>query len=427
MQNSESRIQNSEDRWRAGRVNALEAESTAGVAIHMQLVGANPEAPVAGVNPLETKVNYFIGNDASQWHANVPTFGRVEYDEVYPGIDLAYYGRKQQLEYDFIVAPGADANAIALSFAGADEARIDKHGNLVLQTAAGELVQEKPYLYQDINGTRREIPGSFILDTQHSGLQTQDAAQVRFQIGEYDPSHTLVIDPVVSIDYATYLGGAVAPGGPAFQGGRGIAGDAAGNAYVVGFTDALDFPTTPGAYDTTPGNGEAFITKIRADGTGLIYSTYLGGSGNDSALALAVDAGGNAYLSGFTLSSDFATTAGAWDTSYAGGGVSDAFVTKLNPTGTGLIYSTYLGGSFEDDGSGVAIDASGNAYVTGNTRSNDYPIVAGGFQTTKDANSDAFVTKLSANGTSLIHSNFLGVPDSMTDFGSRSTAAATAT
>src|SRR5438445_703660 len=314
-----------------------------GTVLRMTFAGANPEPRVTGLEELPRKANYFIGNDRAKWRTNVPTYAKVQYREVYPGIDLVYYGNQQQLEYDFVVRPGANPNRIVLGFEGADRLEVDAQGDLVLHTAAGPIRQRKPVIYQEVGGVRKEIPGGYVL----SGPQ-----QVSFQLAAYDQSRPLVIDPVLV--YSTYLGGSDRDAG------LGIAVDAAGNAYVTGQTSSTNFPTTAGAFQTAFGGGfrdiDAFVTKLNSTGSALVYSTYLGGSCFDDGHGIAVDAAGNAYVTGRTCSTNFPTTAGAFQTTF--GGVNDASVTKINSTGSALVYSTYLAGRGADNALGIADDTS---------------------------------------------------------------------
>jgi carbohydrate binding protein with CBM6 domain/beta-propeller repeat-containing protein len=359
------------------------------VAIRMSIVGAAPAPLVSGLEELPGKANYFIGKDPAKWRTNVPTYAKVHYREIYPGIDLVYYGNQRQLEYDFVVAPGADPNKIVLGFKGADKIEIDAQGDLVLDAPGGAIRQHKPVIYQEIDGVRQEIAGSYV---------RKSANRVGFKVAAYDQSRPLIIDPVV-LSYSTYLGGT------GNDTGAGIAVDANGNAYVTGSASS-GFPTTPGAFNAT--GGGVFVTKLNAAGTALVYSTYLGiGSGG----AIAVDADGNAYVTG-SASSDFPTTPGALNAT--GGGV---FVTKLNATGSALVYSACFGGSRWEKGNGIAVDAMGHAYVTGSTLSADFPTTAGAFQPIfgggpSDENGkppeDAFVTKLNPTATGLIYSTYLG-------------------
>jgi hypothetical protein len=364
------------------------------VAIRMGLVDAAPKPVVTGRDELPGKTNYFIGRDPAKWRTHVPTYAKVHYRNVYPGIDLVYYGKQRQLEYDFVVAPGADPKKIVLGFKGADKLEIDARGDLVLHTADGDVRQHKPVVYQEVDGNRQEIAGSYV---------RKSANRVGFHVAAYDASRPLVIDPVLV--YSTYLGGGGVDGA-----GR-IAVDVRGNAYVVGNTGS-PFPTTPGAFQGTPrGSFDAFVAKFDSTGS-LVYSTYLGGAGFDTGTAIAVDHRGNAYVTGVTSSADWPTTPGAFQPSFAGPSFFDAFVAKLDPSGSGLVYSTYLGGNGIDQASGIAVDADDSAYVTGSTTSTNFPTTAGAFQTTlastSSFNADAFVTKLNAAGTALVYSTYLG-------------------
>jgi beta-propeller repeat-containing protein/dockerin type I repeat protein len=365
--------------------------------LRMDIVGANSASVVTGVDQLPGTVNYFLGNNPAQWQANVPTFGRVSYNSVYPGIDLVYYGNQRQLEYDFVVAPGADPSAIRLAFIGADQVNVDANGNLVLHSAGGDVVQHAPVLYQQTAQGRQAVAGAF----QVAGNQ------VTFRVGEYDTARPLVIDPVLS--YSSYLGGV------GYDAGTAIAVDSAGSVYVTGQTGTADFPTTPGAFRTTLGdtNNAAFVTKFNPAGTALIYSTYLGGGTFSQTVGygIAVDAAGNAYVTGETLSANFPTTSGAFQSTNIGG--YDAFVTKLNPQGNGLVYSIRLGGDFDDFGRGIAVDNAGRAVVTGvvtnHAPSGPHFPTANAFQPTYGGgNNDAFVTKFTTDGSALVFSTYLG-------------------
>jgi hypothetical protein len=371
---------------------AADTQAPPGDVLRMQLVGGHATPQVLGLDELAGKSNYFVGNDPTQWRSNIATYGKVEYREVYPGIDLVYYGNQQQLEYDFVVAPGANPGVITLSFQGTEDLALDAQGNLVLHTAGGDVVEHAPILYQEKEGGRQAIFGQYVVAGK---------ARVGFQVGAYDTSQPLIIDPVLS--YSTYLGGS------RDDQGQSIAVDAVGNAYVTGTATSLDFPTTPGAFQSTVSGTGAFVTKLNASGSALVYSTYLGG-GQTLGTGIAVDAAGNAYITGKTWSVLFPTTPGAFQpTKGGGGGTSTAFVTKLNPTGTALVYSSYLGGSGSDGGNGIAVDAAGNAYVTGYTRSTNFPTTAGAFQRTFNGIYDnAFVTKVNVTGTALVYSTYLG-------------------
>ena len=370
---------------------AEQAPAAPTAVLRMKLVGANPSPRVTGLEELPGKSNYFLGNDPDKWHTDVPNYARVQYQDVYPGVDLVYYGNQRQLEYDLVVAPGADPDAIALSFDGVEKLRIDAQGDLVLETAGGEIRQHKPLVYQEVDGIRREIAGSYVLNGGY---------QVGFQVAAYDAGKPLIIDPVLV--YSTYLGGS------ARDRGRGIAVDAAGNAYVTGTTKSTDFPTANAFQAAFAGNisdDDTFVTKLNAAGNALVYSTYLGGIGDDDVHAIALDAAGNAYVTGFTTSTNF-PTASPFQATRDGG--LDAFVAKLNTAGNALVYSTYLGGSSFDNGEGIAVDAAGNAYVTGDTESTDFPTVSPFQPTFAFGVVDAFVTKLNTAGSALVYSTYLG-------------------
>jgi hypothetical protein len=383
---------------------AVGARHRKSAVVRMRLVNANPRPQAAGHDELPGKTHYFIGNDPARWRTNIPTYAKVRYEGVYPGIDLVYYGNQGWLEYDLVVAPRADPGVVALAFEGAREVRIDARGDLVLTVEGGEVRQHKPVVYQEVAGVKREVVGRYVM---------KGPCQVGFRVAAYDPSRPLIIDPVLV--YSTYLGGS------SVEVGHDIAVDGAGRAYIAGVTGSTDFPTTAGAFQTTNGggeqfNGDAFVAKLNASGSGLVYATYLGGSADEQRVDVAIDETGNAYVTGDTTSTDFPTTAGAVQTTSAGD--IDAFVTKLNATGSGLVYSTYLGGSSLDAGTGIAVDGGGNASVAGFTLSTNFPTTAGAVQTTYGGGmADAFVTRLNATGSGLVYSTYLGGSDFDTGFG----------
>ncbi len=373
----------SADAKRDARSTHAQAKS---VALRMSLVGATRKPVVSGREELPGKANYFIGKDRSKWRTNVPTYAKVQYENIYPGIDLVYYGKQRQLEYDFVVAPGADPKKIVLGFKGADKLEVDAEGNLVLHAAGGDIRQHKPIIYQEIDGVRRGIDGGYV---------RKGANRIGFQVAAYDATRPLIIDPILS--YSTYLGGS------RFDNGFGIAVDDYGNAYVTGETNSDSFPATAGAVRF--GGGDIFVTKINATGTALVYSTFLGGRGPETGGGIAVDATGAVYVTGQTNSPDFPTTAGAFDRTFNGGG--DMFVTKLDPAGSALVYSTFVGGNTVDGGLAIAVDAARAAYVTGLTFSANFPTTAGAFAATFNGGT-GFVTKLDAAGSALVYSTFLG-------------------
>ncbi|MCW3095816.1 MAG: hypothetical protein JWL77_1434 [Chthonomonadaceae bacterium] len=374
-------------------------------ALRMQLVGADPGAKATAEQPLAGRVNYFIGRDPRQWHADVPTFGRAGFHGVYPGVDLVYYGSQQRLEYDFVVAPHADPAQIKLRFAGADRVWVDRQGDLIVGMHGRILTWRKPSVYQEGKGGKQAVSGRFRMKSLPDGQ-----SQVSFALGNYDARRPLVIDPILT--YSTLIGG-TSNGEVA----NGIAVDRDGNAYITGNTASIDYPTTSGSaqpVSKSPLNGgEVVITKFNAAGTALVYSTFLGGSDQEMATGIAVDASGAAYVTGLTKSRDFPVTPGAFQAANKGTSWT-VFVTKLNAAGSALAYSTYLGGSSGNPfnggewGEAIAVDSGGNAYVAGWTESLDFPVTPGAFQTTGKIGVDAFVTKLNPTGTGLVYSTFLG-------------------
>jgi hypothetical protein len=359
-----------------------------GGVLRMKLHNANPAAKLTGRDELAGKTNYFIGNDPTKWRTNVPTYAKVKYEGIYSGIDLVYYGNQRQLEYDFVVAPGANPRRIAFDVSGAKRIRQDDNGELVFKVGEDEIRWRKPVVYQEKDGARQEIAATYAIT---------DKNWVGFELAKYDTSKTLYIDPLV---YSTYLGGS------SYDLGYGIAVDSTGNAYVTGYTASTDFPTMNPLQPTYGGAGDAFVTKINPAGSALVYSTYLGGSWEDAGHGIVVDGAGDAYLIGYTASANFPVTPGAFQTSQAGG--TNVFVTEINPAGSALVYSTYLGGNNYDEGWNIAVDSAGNAYVTGVAFSTDFPITPGAFQTSYAGDYDAFVTKINPAGSALVYSTYLG-------------------
>ncbi len=467
--------------------------------VTVRLVGAKSRA-IQGQEPTGEISNYIFGSDPSKWRTDIPNFARVQYDEVYAGINLVFHSRQGRLEYDFVVAPGADTRKIQLEIEGAIGIGLDDDGSLLIRTSMGVLRQEKPAVYQESRSGRVRIEARFVLS---------HARQVAIQVSDYDRSQPLIIDPVIS--FSATLGASTGPTtvaldptgnvyvingstplaplgtisvtkldstlstilysthfGPADTGSgvatfaNGIAVDSSGNAYVTGYTGSTSFPTTPGAYQTNRGDStqhDAFLTKLGPTGA-IVYSTYLGGNGEDEANCVAVDATGSAYVAGFTQSSNFPTTPGAYQqagtngafvtkfkpdgsglvystlvrsgllpttisaivvdsggNAYLGGVAAttligtpnDGFVAKLNSTGASLLYSKFIGGSNNDFVNGIAVDNSGNAYVAGTTVSTDFPTTPGAFQPHYGGGPyDAFAVKLSPDGATVLYSTYLG-------------------
>lgn len=371
----------------------------------MRMLGSNPHARVQGGELQTGKVNYFLGSDPQKWRHNVPLFGSVRYEEMYPGVDLVYYGNQRQLEYDFVVKPGADPNRIRLAFPGASHVSVDSRGELVLGVGGAEVRQHRPVVYQTAAAGRTEVQGSYrILSPATPGKP----AQVAFEIAAYDATRPLVIDPVLS--YSTYLGG------EDDDQSYGLAVDAVGYVYITGRTKSTLFPVSPSARQTLKSGGtDVFVTKLDPFSSGaasVVYSTYIGGTADDGSAfshqGVAVDVSGNAYITGSTLSADFPTTVGAYSRTYTSP-FDDAFVTKLNPTGSALVYSTYLGGAGWDYGHSIAVDSTGKAYVAGGTGSDDFPLTSGAVQIARAGGlTDAFVAVFNAQGSGLVYSTVLG-------------------
>jgi Beta-propeller repeat/Domain of unknown function DUF11 len=385
------------------RANKESNDRSASV-IRMALAGARTGPALRGMEPLPGKSNYLIGNDPAKWHRAVPQFARVRYGQVYPGVDLVYYGKQGQLEYDFEVSPGADPKNIRLNFKGSRNVKLES-GDLVLETADGSVRLQAPRVYQGVGATQRSIDGRFLLLASNT---------VGFEIGDYDRSQTLVIDPVLS--YSTYLGGSGSEFSPT------IAVDSGFNIYVAGSTSSTNFPVAGTApYQSalkTGATANVFVSKFDPTGATLLFSTYLGGTGTDSSAGIAVDAAGNSYVAGTTTSGDFPTSTTAFQTTPLGPGT-HAFVSELDATGATLKYSTYLSGSAtvagtpNDTAKGMTLDNKGFVYVIGITNSTNFPTApsAGTFQSTLQGASAFFISKVdpSTSGTnSLPFSTYFG-------------------
>jgi hypothetical protein len=381
--------------------------------LRVRLVGASPEASIRGADRLPGIVSYFKGNDPSRWHTGIPTYSGVEYDGVYPGVGLSVHTRRQHLEYDFTLAPGVDPGLIALEIAGADRLKLDRRGDLVARTKGGTLRQRRPLAYQQIGDRTVSVAAAF---------ERRGRTRVAFRVGSYDRTQPLVIDPVLL--YATYLGGNQSPGGTLIgaDDGSSITVDAAGNAYVLGDTQSPNFPTAAqGLQAGGGGPSDVFVAKVNPSGSSLVYVAILGGSVSDYVRlgvsteganhstrgGIVVDAAGNAYISGATDSSDFPTTLGAYDTSFNGPSW-DAFVAKLTPSGSALVYSTFFGGTGSQFGSGLAVDGNGNAYFTGVTLTANVPLTVNAVDLTFAGTTEGFIGVLDASGGQLLYGSYLG-------------------
>ncbi len=387
----------------------------------MQFIGANPGARMAGGQPLTATINYLLGNQPGQWRTGVPTFAQVRVDDVYPGVNVVYYGNRQKLEYDFDLAAGVNPAVIALRFAGAEKISVNQQGELVIRFASGEVVQHAPVAYQTVQGARQEVA---------AGYKILDARTATFALGSYNHGEPLVIDPVLR--FSSYFGGDKGDTGWAIA-----VNTNTGSIYVAGQTfsnkdtnNTYGTFSKPGAYQTSYHGGkqagDAFVARLDVDDTGTIWSlnyvTYLGGSGDDAAYAIAVDPAGNAFVAGATVSPDFPVTNTIPNGDKIHGKIdgqlhiypTDAFVAELNTNGSKLLYSTYLGGDSAEAAHGIALDEADNAYVTGFTYSTNFPVKPYAFQShlqcppTFYINANAFVAEISAGGTNLNYSTFLG-------------------
>jgi hypothetical protein len=354
--------------------------------VRMKFLGQQRNARVEGVDALAGTTNYLLGNGAS-YRTNIKSYKKVRYSDIYPGIDVEYRGNGRMLEYDFVLKPGADPDKIRIAFSGVHGTSIDPSGDLILKTDADPIVQKKPHVYQEIDGQERIVEAAYLIRGRDVG----------FRIGGYDRTRPLVIDP--ELVYSTFFGGSGADAG------FGIAVDPKGAVYVAGSTASPDFPIQSAAQaDKKGGSSDAFIFKLDPTGSQIVYSTFIGGSGTDEAHSIAVDASGNAYITGFTQSNDFPIVNGFQT---ARRGLQEAYVLKLNSSGTGIVFSTFLGGSGDDRGFSIALDAANNSYVTGTTSSTNFP-TANPFQRSRAGGfADGFIAKFNAVG-GLVYSTYIG-------------------
>ena len=360
------------------------------VVISQTFIGANESAEISGEDHLPGSANFFLGDIPDNWRSNISTYRAVRYHELYPGIDLLYRGNGSVLKREFIVGPGAKPDLIRMKYEGTDTVIIDPSGNLNITSGPGSMIESQPVCFQEINGTRVDIKARY-------HLVGNDELTIIFD--EYNQAFELVIDP--DLRYSTYLGGNDSDSG------YGIAVDAGGNAYVTGRTMSANFPKTTSALYAGNSCYDIFVTKLNSAGTLPLYSTFIGGSNTDEGHGIAVDKGsGNAFVTGWTKSSNFPVIS-AYQKIKGGTYDYDAFVTKLNPTGS-PVYSTYLGGRDEDYGRGIAIDSDGNAFVTGKTWSSDFPTTSGAYKVTVETSGQVFVTKLNSVGSGRLYSTYLG-------------------
>ena len=393
------------DERRAAARSAVASRQTTRLAFAMELIGGDTQAGVLAEQELPTKVNYLVGNDPGAWRTGVTTHGRLRYQGVYPGIDVVYYGNQRQLEHDFVVAPGADPSQIRWRFEGTDRLELEPDGTLVVWAGPASLRFRPPHVYQWNRGEREVVPATYRMTAVPS-------EEVGFAVAPYDPTRTLVIDPVLV--YSSFLGGL------GYEQASGAAVDRLGQLYVVGETSSTNFPvanalwpTNSGGYDgpQNPYGNEAFVAKLGAEGTNLLFATYLGGNGLDVAVAVTLDALDRPVITGLTGSTNFPITPNALQRQMAseedlGFYPSDVFVVRLSANGDALLYSTYIGGEAEDQGLAIALDETGDVYVAGYTESEDFP-VRNNTTVLGDA-TDAFVLKFRPGETNLSYSMLLG-------------------
>ena len=432
-----------------------------GHVIKMIFDGANINPESNASEREEGYYNYFIGNDERTWASFVQLYKTIEIGEIYKGINVRYYYDVGRLRYDYLIKPQANVNDIEINLEGADT-EINESGEIIIKTSIGEVTHGRLYAYQEEMGIKNEVKckfknigdkkltisveeydkskeiiidplvystfiggsgsdESYDIDIDASGNAyvtgftnstdypvTSGAYQTNYDGGEWDAFITKINQNGTALIYSTFIGGSNSEGTFDYPD---IAVDGSGNAYITGETNSLDYPVTSGAFQTNYGGGEwdAFITKINQNGSALIYSTFIGGNSQDISTSIAIDASGNAVIAGFTASTDYPVTSGAFQTTIAG--YNDIFVTKINQDGNALLYSTFLGGDGDDWTYSIAIDGNGNSYITGNTYSFNYPVTSGAYSTTKYFGLDALVTKLNQNGSALIYSTFIGGTD----------------
>lgn len=363
-----------------------------GMSLALQFIGANPKAQAAGQDEQAGKVNYLIGNNPASWQTDLSTYREVAYKELWPGVEAAFHDEGGSLKYEFHLQAGTRVEAVQLAYNGSESLSLDDAGNLQIKTPLGVLTDVKPISYQMIDGRKVPVQSRFALRQRDDGRNI-----FGFEVASYDPAYPLTIDP--GLVYSTYVG----TDGP--DDGYGIQVDASGNAYVTGDSERDSFPVTGGAFDTHYGGGsDAFVLKLNATGTALIYSTYLGGNGNDIGRAIAVDASGNAYVAVSTNSSDMPVTSGVFQPAPRGG----AYVAKLSADGKRLLLGTYFGGSGGESVQGIALDSGANVYLAGTTGSTDFPTAGFPFDSTANGGNDVYVAKLNAALSTLSYSTYLG-------------------
>ncbi len=367
----------------------LPSSRSAGTVLRVDFPAARGRPKLVASDPRDSRVNLLLDRNPARWRSGIPTYGEIRYAGIAPGTDLVYRVAEGRLKYDLVLAPGADLSKAVLRYDGAEGLTVGDDGTLSIGTAAGLFREGRPYLFQEHGGQRLEVEG---------GYRIVSGNQLGFWAADYDPTLPLAVDP--GITWSTFIGGS--SNDYPYR----VATDSNGDIYIAGYTVSPDYPVSSGAYQPTKNlDRDVFVTKLRGDGTNIVWSTFLGGSSTDQGLALAVDTGGDVFVAGNTGSSDFPVSANGFRRTYAGGG--DGFVTKLSSSG-GLSYSTYLGGGVDDAVYSVAVDGSGYATVAGSTGSVDFPITPGVFKSALHDAGEGFVTKLNTTGSQLVYSTFLG-------------------
>ena len=389
-----------------GPVDSNDSDATQRWVVKLDFVDSNAAAKPIGLEKSGAVVSYFKGKP-EEWKAGLAAYSKIIYRDLWPGIDLLYYGTFNRMKYEFIVHPGADPFLIRLAYRGAESVALTAEGRLEAKTSNGGIEDDIPVAYQEADGKQENVPVAYALASE---AETESRTYVYgFNVGEYDRSRTLILDPAVLV-YCGYIGGSDE------EAVKGIAVDGSGNTYITGYTTSTEatFPVVVGPDLTyTGGTQDAFVAKVNASGTALVYCGYIGGDEFDSGRSIAVDGSGNAYITGDTASTEatFPVVVGP-DLSYNGTYYADpdAFVAKVNPAGTGLVYCGYIGGANIESVKGIAVDGSGNAFVTGGTVSSEatFPVVVGPDLTHNGGNWDAFIAKVNASGTALVYCGYIG-------------------
>jgi uncharacterized protein (TIGR03437 family) len=389
------------------RLHGPHAEFVAGEsALRLSFAGAKDAPHPEALDQQPARISYFVGNDTARWRAGVPLFGRVRYRDIYPGIDVEFYGRRGQPEFDLMVHPGADVSQIRLELEGADSIEETAPGELTVLAGKLPLRLRIPCIYQPVESGQPRGPGlpGELREEVAGGFRRLPDGAIGFVVGEHDAARPLIIDPVLS--FSTLVGGIYGDNG------YDVAVDAQGFIYVTGLTHELGFLHTPGAVTAPAGSSvHAFVVKLNPEGSELEYAAVIGGTREDQGRAIALDADGNVYLTGTTFSTDFPVTSNALQPQFAGGNI-DIFVVKLSADGSELLYSSYLGGHRQEFGNSIAVAPDGSVYVAGSTLADDFPVLPDALQPVKSSdNYDAFLVKMDLNAPKLSASTFLGGTD----------------